>query len=346
MLMLSRLRDKAWVGYRAGVERLPERLAVETLLRVMPRHFDIEATNLCNHHCPLCPNPVQTRPRGRMDPAAFAELAQEIRPFAANLCLSLLGESLLNPGIFDIIASAEGLGIPCALTTNGLLLDESIDQVFESGLSSLKIAVDGADRESHERYRIGGDFDRVRAAVERVCAEKRRRGATRPLISVLSLIFRHNDGQQDEIRRWAKSVGVDRVGFKPVWIGGGRYLGLDEEELAATWLPENPELHHESYLQENLCRRWRVCPALHMAAILWNGDVVPCGRCAVDGRDVFGNVFTDGGFRAVWGSDRHREVITRILREENDLCEGCDTPLGGKWLHKRNGKAVRRTSTL
>ena len=61
--MLSRLRDKAWVGYRAGVERLPERLAVETLLRVMPRHFDIEATNLCNHHCPLCPNPVQTRPR-------------------------------------------------------------------------------------------------------------------------------------------------------------------------------------------------------------------------------------------------------------------------------------------
>ena len=336
--MLASLRNRAWNGYRAGVERMPERLAVETLLRVMPRHFDIEATNLCNHRCPLCPNSAQERPRGRMDPQAFARVAEEIRPFAANLCLSLLGESLLNPGIFDIIASAEGLGIPCALTTNGQLLDESIDEVFESGLSSLKVAIDGADAESHERYRIGADFERVRAALERVCAEKRRRGSERPMITVLSLIFRHNLGQQDEIRRWAEAAGADRVGFKPVWIGGGRYLGLDADQLASEWLPDDPSLQHESFLQENLCRSWRVCPALHMAAILWNGDMVPCGRCAVDGREVFGNVFEDGGFRAVWGSARHREVLTRILRRETDLCEGCDTPLGGKWLGGRRNR--------
>jgi MoaA/NifB/PqqE/SkfB family radical SAM enzyme len=267
-----------------------------------------------------------------MEPVAFAALAQEIQPFAANLCLSLLGESLLNPGVFQIIASAEGLGIPCALTTNGQLLDECIDDVFASGLTSLKVAIDGADRESHERYRIGSDFHRVRGALESVCAEKRRLGLDRPLITVLSLIFRHNLGQQAEIRRWSESVGADRVGFKPVWIGGGRYFGADAADLAAEWLPDDPALQHESFLQENLCRSWRVCPALHMATILWNGDMVPCGRCAVDDREAFGNVFTDGGFLAVWGSARHREVLTRLLRRESDLCDGCDTPLGGKWL--------------
>ena len=60
--------------------------------------------------------------------------------------------------------------------------------------------------------------------------------------------------------------------------------------------------------------------------------MVPCTRCAFDGRDSFGNVFTDGGFRAVWQSERHVAALERILRRETDLCTKCDSPSRGKWL--------------
>ena len=78
-------------------------------------------------------------------------------------------------------------------------------------------------------------------------------------------------------------------------------------------------------------RDYRVCPTFHEATILWNGDLVPCGLCAFDGREALGNVF-EKGFRALWDSDAHRAQIARIIRKETDLCTDCDTPMGGKWL--------------
>ena len=53
------------------------------------------------------------------------------------------------------------------------------------------------------------------------------------LVGVARLLLPLVPEYQNEIRRWAESAGADRVGFKPVWIGGGRYLGLDADELAA-----------------------------------------------------------------------------------------------------------------
>jgi radical SAM protein with 4Fe4S-binding SPASM domain len=323
--MFASLKKKAWSHLWKGVDRMPGRLAIESVVRVMPRVFDIEATNICNHRCPLCPNSTQPRQKGLMDRGAFIELAREIRPFASNACLSILGEGLLHPELFEMIAGAESLGLRCSLMTNGQLIDECVDEMLASQLTAVKISIDGADRESHERYRIGADFDRVRRGVELLCTERRRRGLERPHIRVTSLLFRHNMGQHDEIRRWAESIGADGVEVRPVWVGTAPFTAEDHASLAAKWLPDDPTLTRDGWVGKKQCRAWRVCPVLHKATILWNGDMVACGRCAWDDHEPFGNVFTDGGFRAVWSSDRHRQLLARVMRREFDVCRDCDT---------------------
>jgi radical SAM protein with 4Fe4S-binding SPASM domain len=234
--------------------------------------------------------------------------------------------------MFEIIHYAESLGIRCQLTSNGQLLEDQVDAVLGSRLTSLKVSVDGIDKQTHERYRVGSDFDKVRRGIAQLIAERNRRGLTRPNVTVLSLVFKFNLGQQDAIRDWGRSIGADLVGFKPVWVGGARYLDQDAQTFADEYLPQERKLNHDSWIEENLCRDHRVCPCFHEATVLWNGDLVPCGRSATDGRGALGNVFTDGGFRALWDSDRHRQQLATIIRRETDMCEGCDTPKGGKWL--------------
>lgn len=331
-MMLAKIKSAGLKVWGEVIEYLPVPLAVQALTRIMPRRFVIEPTNLCNHRCPLCPQPTQQRAMGRMDAERFKALADEIAPFARTICFTLLGEGLLHRRMFEIVHYAESLGIPCSLTTNGQLLEDQIDAVLSSNLTALKVTMDGADKETHERYRVGSDFDKVKRGIEKLLAERARRGLKRPNVNILSLVFKFNLGQQDAIREWGYAAGADMVGFKPVWVGGARYLNEDEQRFAQEFLPEDRKVQHDSWLKENLCSDYRVCPSFHEATILWNGDLVPCGRCAFDGREALGNVFTDGGFRALWDSDGHRRKLATIIRKETDFCDGCDTPNGGKWL--------------
>lgn len=330
--MNTALKILGWKAIHGGVERLPAPLAARALTRLMPRWLVIEPTNRCNLRCPLCPNSFHPRERGRMQLAEFRALADDVRPYANNICLNLLGESLLNPELFDFVAYAESIGVPCSVTTNGQLLDRYIEPILDSRLSTLKIAIDGADRETHERYRVGSDFERIRHAVEELCRRRAELGLAKPHVTILNLVFRFNYGQQDELRRWARAIGADRIGFKPVWIGVSEFSDRSREELAAEYLPDRRELLHDGYTGEHLARAKRVCPSFYEGVVLWNGDVVPCTRCAYDGREAFGNVFRDGGFDAVWGSERHVRTLERILRHESDMCSRCDCPSAGKWL--------------
>ena len=51
--------------------------------------------------------------------------------------------------------------MPVRVSTNSTFLeDREIDKIFESGLSSIIVCLDGASAATHERYRIGSSFER------------------------------------------------------------------------------------------------------------------------------------------------------------------------------------------
>ncbi|MHC4453421.1 MAG: radical SAM protein, partial [Planctomycetota bacterium] len=71
------------------------------------------------------------------------------------------GEPLFRPDIFDIAKHAVEKGLTVALATNGTLVDEAMaKKIVDSGVSRVSISLDGADAETHDKFRkLKGSFD-------------------------------------------------------------------------------------------------------------------------------------------------------------------------------------------
>jgi radical SAM protein with 4Fe4S-binding SPASM domain len=182
-----------------------------------PAAASIEPNNSCNLGCPECPAGMKelTRPRGFMQPEIFNTVISQLSPHLSYLTLYFQGEPYLSKHIFDFIAAARSKRIFVATSTNGHFLDETtVGQTIESGLNRLIISLDGADRQSYEAYRKGGDFDRVVAGIRLLVQEKKRLRKKNPEIILQCLVLRSNEHQLGEIRKLAKELGVDKIEFK------------------------------------------------------------------------------------------------------------------------------------
>src|SRR5262245_30239999 len=126
--------------------------------------FMVEPTTQCNLKCPLCPVPTHMhRPGFHMQMHTYRDVVDDIAGHAKLLALWNFGEPFLNPEIFEMIRYAEERHVPVRVSTNSTFLGEhEVQSIFDSDLSSIIVCLDGASKETHERYRIGSTFELVR----------------------------------------------------------------------------------------------------------------------------------------------------------------------------------------
>ena len=240
----------------------------------------------------------------------FRKLADEAAPHGARLWLHFLGEPLLHPAIFDMVRHAKRVGVPeVGFSTNAVLLQgERADEVFASGLDRLEISLDSLNREGYARMRGADDFAVVQDNVRAFLAEKRRRRAAQPRVTLGFLDAGHAESDRQRfIDTWLPLLGEhDFLMAIPAISFGGR---------SPASLPE---------------RERRPCEWLFRAAlVLSNGDLVSCAT-DYEGERVLGNI----GSRSVaeiWGSDAYRELRERHLEGAYAglaLCGSCRD-----WVH-------------
>ena len=113
-----------------------------------PRRISVELTNHCNQRCRLCPRLGFSRPLGFMDPELFQRIARECAGHETTLWLHFLGESLLHPGLVDLIRYARRAGVhEIGLSTNGVSLHGALAyDVLASGLDRLECSMDASER--------------------------------------------------------------------------------------------------------------------------------------------------------------------------------------------------------
>lgn len=137
----------------------------------------ISVTDRCNYRCLYCmPEKVRFRPTA--ENLTYPEILRMVR-LALRLGFTDFrvtgGEPLVRPGILGFLEELVGTeGVRrVAITTNGHLLGQHLDDLGRIGVRSLNLSIDSLDREKFLRLARGGDPESVWGAMERAAADPR-----------------------------------------------------------------------------------------------------------------------------------------------------------------------------
>lgn len=326
-------------GKKVLYRLLPDPLLVRFFLSRMPHRSQIEVTSACNLRCPLCITHQVRRGERHLRAEYLRDVLESCGGVLRSVTLNMQGDALMHPHLFELVRMCEDAGARTHLFTNGMLLDRKLDELFESRLSEIVIAIDGIDAESYARYRRGGDFDQVVANARSLVAEKRRRGSDRPVIEVQTVMFSYNEPREREILDFLNELGADRVALKPP-----SYFFLfdpdpdvaidvsDEQRAAAREFLDGVHPEHQTPKYQRpadtnaptLFRNQRICPQFEQLNVLSDGRVVGC--CSDHtGVEVIGDLSRQS-LREIWTGPTRRRLIERFQRRELALCTYC--PLG------------------
>lgn len=215
--------------YRFALRKQIESVKKRNFL--FPRVVAAENTNICNARCVMCPYTKMRRRQGFMDMALYRKIVDECATYRnVEIRLTGFGEPLLDKKLIERITYAKQKGIEkVQLTTNASLLHREIARaIVNSGLDEIMFSVDGYDKESYERIRVGLSFDRVYENLK--LFRQLRGGHKRPKTIASIICFKEYSGHMKEmIRLWG--VCADHLFIKPPEDWAGEVAGLKGKAL-------------------------------------------------------------------------------------------------------------------
>jgi len=288
----------------------------------MPISYSIEPTNHCNLQCPECPSGLGTltRPLGLLNLTDFKKLIDEIKDTSFYVQLFFQGEPFINKNLPEMIKYAQSKKIYISISTNGHFInEENVDYVLDNAPDKLIFSVDGLDEESYQKYRVGGTFGQADKGLSYLVSRKKKRGLKKPFIEFQFIVMRQNEHQMENVGRYCKEIGVDKLVFKTMQI--------NSYENALKFLPannkyrryslENNSFRIKNKIQNHCFALWRT------SVITWDGRVVPC--CFdKDATNELG-IVNGASFEEVWASKEYSNFRNKILanRKTVPMCTNC-----------------------
>ncbi len=296
-----------------------------------PIKLTIDACNICNLHCPLCPTGQgrTDRSKGKMSFDDFRRIIDELGAYIYTVDLHNWGEPLLNNELYNMISYARARRIEVRVSSNLNVIDRmKAEKLVKSGLDVLIVSLDGASQESYMQYRVGGQFNKVINGIKMITEIKKELNTSKPFIIWQFLVNRHNEHEISKAKTIAKKLAVDKLIIAGINCDMGRELfwdGKTKIEKNANWLPRN-----ELFLRYDLKtgkhkNRPKMCRYLWRESVINpNGSVSPC--CVLyDEKYDFGNAF-DISFKHVWNNDKYqqaRKIVKTKKIDKSDLLNVC-----------------------
>lgn len=274
-----------------------------------PVELVLEVTDHCNLECPMCPRPNMTRPLGHMSMDLFKSLIDQVKDYIELVMLTGgLGEPFMHPQIFEMIEYAVKSGVRLGLSTNATLLSERlVDRFLDCPTNLIFLSLDGATKETHEKIRLGSNFERTMGNVERLVTEKVRRGLENPY-TIVQMVYMPQNRQEASAfnAKWRGFSGINDIRLK-------QFLYLD----GAEWTPGTEEVAQSKL---SCILPWR------QLSISWDGTLALCCR-DLNFKDSMGSVKTQS-ILELWNAPkmvRYRELLASGRKSEIPQCAGCPT---------------------
>jgi radical SAM protein with 4Fe4S-binding SPASM domain len=323
----------------------------------LPEYIQIEPVGQCNLRCQMCS--IQFRQDGPpYGPPAFMEFSTFTRIIdqfkgLQELHLQGLGEPMMHPRFFDMVAYAAERGVKVSTNTNLTLLnDRRAERCVTSGLDCLHISIDGATAATYERIRVRAHFERVQANLERILAARKRFNSERPHLRMVMVIMRQNLHELPDLVRFAHRWSMESIFVQHLCHDFGesslpeRYLPMRDFVQEQTLLEEDPQ-RVEYYFGEARAvaqelgitlRLPRTRMGLHPpgtpgpqrcdwpwrgAYLSYQGYAMPCCMVSTPDRINFGNM-TEQDATQLWNSAAYHQFRDQLSSEDPpEVCRSC-----------------------
>jgi MoaA/NifB/PqqE/SkfB family radical SAM enzyme len=348
-----------------------EMLTAAEKVSTLPYYISIDPSDTCQLLCPTCPTGIENESkkqknalttlyrsdRKKLSIELFDSVLEELADRLFLIMFYNYGEPLLNPRLHEFIAKATDRDIATEVHSNLSLplSDQRIEQLLSAGIGRLSASIDGFSQEAYEVHRVGGDVKLVRENLTRLAKTRDRLGLDTELLYKF-LIFKHNEHEIEDARRFSEDIGVtflagDAFISDPSWLPSHReheqpyYSVEDTHAFIQSWKDAGREdyfFEHESVVAPF----WSILPkqfdstlprtcSWHygFSVISAGGPVAPCCGVAKD-KDDFGTVVPgQTSFTEIWNNDlftKSRMVMggkpTDGLDHVDTVCMRCYLP--------------------
>lgn len=323
----------------------------------LPTFLQIEPVGQCNLRCQMCA--IQFRQDGPpFGPLAFMEYDDFTRlvdqfPHLEELHLQGLGEPMMHPRFFDMVAYASARGARVSTNSNFTLLNaRRADACVTSGLARIHVSVDGATPETYERIRVRSRLEKVVRSLGLLKEARERAGTRLPRVQMVSVIMRQNLHELPDLVRFAHQWEMEQL-----WV---QHLCHDfgEETLPSHYRPMRDFVQDQTLLEDDPSRvdhffgvarevaeelgvdlrlprtkprphppgtpgRKRCSWPWDQAYVSYQGLTMPCCMVSTPDRKNFGNM-VERGAAEVW-NDPEFEAFREQLDSDDppDICRSC-----------------------
>lgn len=317
----------------------------------LPRTLYLETTNRCDSECQTCIRTFLTQ-----EPAKDLTLFElkgivDQFPVLDRVILHGIGEPLLNPEIFEMVAYLKARGATVLFNSDAIsLTPKRARQLIESRLDEFRVSMDGATRETYGKIRGVDQFDRVIRNVEKLLDLQKKLVRQTPGVSLWFTAMKVNLDELPAFVRLAGKMGVPEVHVQRlVYYGHGMAVAEQSlhralQEREAQLIEEAEELAKtfaitfkasglttplESLKGTQLGKRpWSGCQRpWTLSYVTANGNVLPCCIAPFSAKNyrgsLLGNAFTED-FANIWNGERYQKFRETFESDvPPDPCRGC-----------------------
>lgn len=286
---------------------------------IYPIYMEISPSGACNHRCIYCAlDFMEYRPR-----FLNTELLKERITEMASLGLRSImfageGEPLLHKDIGDIIIHTKQAGVDVAITTNGILLKETLVDKALQYISWIKVSINGATKDTYGRTHQTNpdDFDRVIQNMT-YAARVKKENRYPCTLGMQIVLLPENYSEVIPLAQKAKDIGMDYLVVKPYSqhplsktvkykdIKYSDYLYLSDE------LNNLNDDKFSVIFRINTMKKWddstrnyRHCLALPFWSYMDSeGTIWGCSAYLTDEQFRYGNIY-EKKFKEIWESEK------------------------------------------
>ena len=303
------------------VSRVNDWLAGKT---IYPVYMEISPAGACNHRCTFCGLDFMEYQSRLLDTALLKERLSEMgRLGLKSVMYSGEGEPFLHKEMSNLILHTKKSSIDVALTTNGVLLNESIAEKILEHVEWIKVSISAATKETYAKIHQTkpDDFDKVIKNLSNA-ANIIKVKSYKCTLGMQILLLPENSHEILQLAEIAQGIGMNYLVVKPysqhLLSKTDRYKEIKYSDYLylADELKKFNTDHFSVIFRINTMKKWDEgkrdygrCFALPFWSYIDSGgNVWGCSVYLGDERFLYGNIYQNT-FQEIWEGEKRMNSL-------------------------------------